>query len=729
MATVTVTLKTDVPASSKKAVQDLSGEFKGLSGAAAGLKIQFNDTFSVLKGVLAADVIKAGFNGLTSGAKKLFNTLVTDGVSAAQVQEDAVQKLNTALALAGDYSRDASEDMQRFASEMQKTTKVGDETTLQLLALAKTFGRSNEETKRLTQAAIELSAVTGMSLEGAIKNLGKTYAGLTGELGESLPALRNFTKEQLQAGAAVDFALQRFGGAAQGEIRTYSGATTQLGNTLGDLQEISGSLATQNSSLIEVIREATTVAEEFGDQALENNEALNQLVNDGLLGFIDGLAATVIALDSVGRVSQVAWNAATAAVKVFALGAVTAIGGPIALIDELLSKIPIIGDQFGQLSQVVTNHMKAWSDSIQEDAQDISRALDGPYESTQKVEEVLLRLREAAVRGAATQADLNSELERQSQLARDAAGSVSTFTEEQRKLADQGERLAQQLANQDPSVKYEAELLALEAALEQERILREDFEVYRDELAARRDQKIAEAYEKEARELLDQNRRLREIDELANNERIAENDRRLAEILRTEQVNARARERIGREIAASEAQVNRQRLQATQDILGQTAQLFGEHTAAYKVSASASAMIASFEGAIRAANAVVGVPIIGPGLAAAAYATFLGNGMATVAKINRVKLATGLTEVPAGYPNDTFPANLTSGERVINVKQNEDLKRFMSNNDGRQSDQLLAEILGVLIQMLNRPMPAVISAEDVFESVRAGIASGRRLSA
>jgi hypothetical protein len=44
----------------------------------------------------------------------------------------------------------------------------------------------------------------------------------------------------------------------------------------------------------------------------------------------------------------------------------------------------------------------------------------------------------------------------------------------------------------------------------------------------------------------------------------------------------------------------------------------------------------------------------------------------------RLGFATGLTEVPPGFPRDSFPANLTSGERVIDADANRDLKDFLA---------------------------------------------------
>lgn len=170
-------------------------------------------------------------------------------LAAAAQQEAAVKELNTSLKLAGSFSQEASQQFQEFASSLQQTTRFGDEVILQQTALARNFARSNEETEKLVSAAIDLSEATGITLDSAIRNLGKTFGGLTGELGESVPALRNLTAEQLKAGAALDFVADRFGGAAAANVQTYAGRLEQLSNVFGDLLEEIGFIVTKSPVL------------------------------------------------------------------------------------------------------------------------------------------------------------------------------------------------------------------------------------------------------------------------------------------------------------------------------------------------------------------------------------------------------------------------------------------------------------------------------------------------
>lgn len=195
-------------------------------------------------------------------------------IGAAAKQEAAVNALNQALKSAGSFSQAASADLQAFASELQRTSTIGDETALEMLALSKAMGATNDQAKDMVQAAANLSAATGISLESAVKNLGKTFSGLTGELGESLPMLRQLSPEALKAGAAIDLINKRFAGSALAETRTFSGAFEQAKNALGDLAEEIGFFVTKSP--------ATTAALNFmAGKFAEFSEAVRKFADSG----------------------------------------------------------------------------------------------------------------------------------------------------------------------------------------------------------------------------------------------------------------------------------------------------------------------------------------------------------------------------------------------------------------------------------------------------------------
>jgi len=253
----------------KSALKSVDSINKGFSGLA--------DSIFSIKGAIAG---VAGFLAF----RELAGAIDTV-TKAASIQEDAINSLNTALKTSGDFSEEASLDIQRFASSLQQTSTVGDEVILNQVAIAKSFGATNEQAKDLVSAAVELSAATGKSLDSAVAQLGKTFSGLGGELSESLPAIRNLSKEALQAGGAIDLVLSRFGGSALAQTQTFSGSITQLQNTFVDLQEVIGSFITQNPAVVSAINTLNALFNELG-KAIDGNEGVGQEL---LGGFIEGM--------------------------------------------------------------------------------------------------------------------------------------------------------------------------------------------------------------------------------------------------------------------------------------------------------------------------------------------------------------------------------------------------------------------------------------------------------
>ena len=98
----------------------------------------------------------------------------------ADVQQQAEARLLTAL-------KGRSDVQQRLltqASELQSRSILGDEVIIGQQAYLASLGMTEVQIGKVIEAAAQLSAATGMTLESAVKNLAKTFGGLTGELGE-----------------------------------------------------------------------------------------------------------------------------------------------------------------------------------------------------------------------------------------------------------------------------------------------------------------------------------------------------------------------------------------------------------------------------------------------------------------------------------------------------------------------------------------------------------------
>jgi hypothetical protein len=163
-------------------------------------------------------------------------------VKAFDEQIKAETKLRTALK--GDER--AFENLTKQATEFQKVSLFGDEQIITQQAYLASLGMTEETINKVIAASLDLAAGTGQTLEFGVKNLAKTFAGLTGELGESIPALKELTKEELMLGGAVDVVSEAFAGQALELTKVGLGPFEQLKMVLSDVSEEFGKLILEN---------------------------------------------------------------------------------------------------------------------------------------------------------------------------------------------------------------------------------------------------------------------------------------------------------------------------------------------------------------------------------------------------------------------------------------------------------------------------------------------------
>jgi hypothetical protein len=232
-----------------KALSQLTQGFDQVEKKAVGSTKKMDMALASFAGNVAANVAGKALGFLVSSLGEVVN--------AAQRQEDAINSLNAALRQSGEFSQATSEDLQDFASSLQKITRFGDEAIIEQLAFAKSMGATTEQAKKIVAAATDMSAALNMDFNSAVRNITKTLGGLKGELGESISELGLLTKEQLQAGGAIDLIANKFSGQASAATQTYSGKVEQLSNSWGDFLESVGMFVTKNPAVLSAIGEIT----------------------------------------------------------------------------------------------------------------------------------------------------------------------------------------------------------------------------------------------------------------------------------------------------------------------------------------------------------------------------------------------------------------------------------------------------------------------------------------
>ena len=196
-------------------------------------------------------------------------------VNAFDTQAKAEAQLRTAL----QGNETAFKNLTNQAKELQEVSLFGDEEIIAQQAYLASLGLTEDKIKDVISASMDLAAGTGQTLEFGVKNLAKTFSGLTGELGESIPALKELTTEQLKAGEAVNVVADAFRGQAQAAAEAGTGGLKQLQNTIGDLMEDIGQMLMPIvQDLIDKIQIGVDKFKSLSDEQKENALQIGLLV-------------------------------------------------------------------------------------------------------------------------------------------------------------------------------------------------------------------------------------------------------------------------------------------------------------------------------------------------------------------------------------------------------------------------------------------------------------------
>ena len=188
-------------------------------------------------------------------------------VKAFDTQAKAEAQLRTAL----EGNEQAFKNLTEQAKELQEISLFGDEEIIAQQAYLASLGLTEDKIKDVIKASIDLAAGTGQTLEFGVKNLAKTFSGLTGELGESIPALKELTTEQLKAGEAVNVVADAFKGQAQAAAEAGTGGLTQLKNSFGDLtEEIGRALMPMLNDLADKLKIVVKGMQELTDEQIKS---------------------------------------------------------------------------------------------------------------------------------------------------------------------------------------------------------------------------------------------------------------------------------------------------------------------------------------------------------------------------------------------------------------------------------------------------------------------------
>ena len=268
-----------------KGVSRAIQEFKQLE--TAGEKAQF----AIKKAAIPA---AAALGGLAIAGFSAAKAAIEDAAGAAELSRQL--KISTK---ATDAQVTATEDM---ISSMTLATGVADTDLRTALSnLARSTG-SAEESTRLLNLAMDISAATGKDLDSVSQALGKAFNGQTTALAKLDPSLRGIVKEGASADEVFKIMADTFGGAAAEAANTAEGRFKRMNVALGEAQESIG------QALLPIIEQLLPYLEDLATWVGENTTLITTL------GVVIGTAAAgIIAINAVMKAWTIVQTAATLA--------------------------------------------------------------------------------------------------------------------------------------------------------------------------------------------------------------------------------------------------------------------------------------------------------------------------------------------------------------------------------------------------------------------------------
>jgi hypothetical protein len=604
----------------------------------------FESAMAQMTGFLGGNAVLGAFNFVKDAASAFAGELVK-GADAAMAEELALTRLANSLALSGNYTKAAQADLTSFIGEMEELTGVNDDVVASNLALLSSVAKLDSEgLKQAQKAALDLSAAMGIDLNTATQLVAK---GVTGnveafkryglEIKKGATDTENFTN-------VVGTLSERFGGAAAGAMRTFSGSLTGANNMWGNFTEEIAKSITQNPVVVAGIQEVTNILKEMTSTANSSGTSLKESVAKGFIALIETVRITITVVDGFIRIME-------------------------AGLRTLILPINAVADGIRWVSDALTGAETAepFKNTIKQ-FEDIDKAVRGDS----ALLSIESKLHDIQLAGEASFDKIKTSADALAPSIANNTNKVVELTAAQQAHLDVIKAFATGLADQtaaiDSNFKFQSEALA--AQKEMDLITEQDYFTRLSEL-----QNVQFVSEQEA------------LNEALANKLISQ-DQYQAAVIGLEQKQAAESIKIAAKRVKSEEAFNAMRLQGYSSFFGNLASLqqtsSKEAAALGKAAAISQATIDGYvaiQGAYKS-GAVIGGPILGGAYAAAAT---IATGV-NLAKIAGVGLQSGITEVPrsagGGNTGDNFPAVLQSGERVLDRDTNKDLKEFLANQGG-----------------------------------------------
>jgi hypothetical protein len=177
-----------------------------------------------MKSALGQMLFAGGAVGVAVMAFGKLKDLMADGIKDAMAEERGQVLLRFAL----EGNAQATERMIRLKEQLFQTTLFSKDEIASAINLGLELGRTEIETRKMIEAAMGLSRVTGKDLNSMMLALNGTYEGQVRGLGRLAGEIKDLSKTQLANGDAVDILNKKYGKFASEGMNTMEGKVVQM---------------------------------------------------------------------------------------------------------------------------------------------------------------------------------------------------------------------------------------------------------------------------------------------------------------------------------------------------------------------------------------------------------------------------------------------------------------------------------------------------------------------
>ena len=194
--------------------------------------------------------------------------------------EKAIKKIDFASSI--NKSLGNSTDLKNFAGNLADSIRnVFSQDEIQNAMGTMLFDKTGTQIKQILPVAADLASALGTDLNTAVNQLNQSFSGTVTQLGKIFPELKNFTKEELEAGKAIDLVKEKVSGMAKEMANSTSGSIKNYKDSIENLREELGAMVTSWISPVrDLLAETASFYAKIFSQQRERNEA-RQAVNNG----------------------------------------------------------------------------------------------------------------------------------------------------------------------------------------------------------------------------------------------------------------------------------------------------------------------------------------------------------------------------------------------------------------------------------------------------------------